>query len=259
MSSSPKEFDGRCTDEVRSVLGSLGIALDTIAARALVLHPEPTELVVAEAGEDGRQHLLTPSAAAAWRALSGAAGADGVVIRIVSAFRSIERQAEIVRAKLQRGQSLEEILCVSAPPDTASTTRVAPSMSPPMACGRWRSSSSRPRLTTGSPDARRASASFCPIRRRTGTATRTNPGTGVSGRPRRSATQFTPAPAGRDRFPLPRGPGSPRWLACWQTAPVSVGSIPLCAGLAQPSGRPNLRSEIGPACSCSPRSASGRC
>jgi D-alanyl-D-alanine carboxypeptidase len=48
--------------------------------------------------------------------LSGAARYDGVVVRIVSAFRSIERQAEIVRAKLQRGQSLEEILCVSAPP-----------------------------------------------------------------------------------------------------------------------------------------------
>jgi len=116
MSSSPKAPDGRCTDEVRSLLGSLGIALDTIAARALVLHPEPAELVVAETGEDGREHRLTPGAAAAWRALSGAARYDGVVVRIVSAFRSIERQAEIVRAKLKRGQSLEEILCVSAPP-----------------------------------------------------------------------------------------------------------------------------------------------
>jgi D-alanyl-D-alanine carboxypeptidase len=116
MSNSRKAADGRRADEVASLLASLGIPLDTITARALVLHPEPAELVVAETGEDGREHRLTPSAAAAWRALSGAAHSDGVAIRIVSAFRSIERQAEIVRAKLQRGQSLEEILCVSAPP-----------------------------------------------------------------------------------------------------------------------------------------------
>jgi zinc D-Ala-D-Ala carboxypeptidase len=116
MSSSPKAADRGRADEVKSLLGSLGIPLETIAARALVLYPEPAELVLAETGEDGREHLLTPSAAAAWRALSAAARSDGVVIRIVSAFRSVERQAEIVRAKLERGQSLQEILCVSAPP-----------------------------------------------------------------------------------------------------------------------------------------------
>jgi zinc D-Ala-D-Ala carboxypeptidase len=48
--------------------------------------------------------------------VKAAALADGVVVRIVSAFRSIERQAEIVGAKLQKGLSLESILCVSAPP-----------------------------------------------------------------------------------------------------------------------------------------------
>ncbi len=42
--------------------------------------------------------------------------ADGIVIRIVSAFRTIDRQAEIVQAKMEKGLSLESILCVSAPP-----------------------------------------------------------------------------------------------------------------------------------------------
>jgi len=77
---------------------------------------EAEDLIVAEVGADGRQHLLTPATAAAWHAMSAAAAADGIAIRIASAFRSVERQAEIVRAKLARGQSIDEILSVSAPP-----------------------------------------------------------------------------------------------------------------------------------------------
>ncbi|HEY1287776.1 MAG TPA: M15 family metallopeptidase [Burkholderiales bacterium] len=101
---------------VESILDSLGISAETLAARSLVLHPEATELVVAEVGEKGREHLLIPAAATAWGALRDTARGDGVLIRIVSAFRSVERQAEIVRAKLARGQSIDEILSVSAPP-----------------------------------------------------------------------------------------------------------------------------------------------
>lgn len=71
----------QCPEEVKAVLDSLQIPLDLIAARTLVLHPS-----------------------------------DGVAVRIVSAFRSVDRQAEIVRDKLARGLSLEAILCVSAPP-----------------------------------------------------------------------------------------------------------------------------------------------
>jgi D-alanyl-D-alanine carboxypeptidase len=106
----------QCPAPVKALLDSLQIPLDVIAARSLVLHPEATELVVAETGENGREHLLVPAAAEAWRSLRAAALADRVAIRVVSAFRSVDRQAEIVRAKLARGLSLEDILCVSAPP-----------------------------------------------------------------------------------------------------------------------------------------------
>lgn len=102
--------------KIDAVLASLGIPLDTIAARSLILYPEATELVVVETGEDGRRHRLVPSAAKAWGSLREAARTDGVEISIVSAFRSVERQAEIVRAKLARGQSIDQILSVSAPP-----------------------------------------------------------------------------------------------------------------------------------------------
>jgi D-alanyl-D-alanine carboxypeptidase len=81
-----------------------------------VFHPEAAELAVAETGDNGREHLLVPAAASAWRAMRASALADGIGISIVSAFRTIDRQAEIVRAKREKGLSLESILCVSAPP-----------------------------------------------------------------------------------------------------------------------------------------------
>ena len=103
-------------DPIASALASLGISPRMIAARALVMCPEAHELVVLAIGDDGREHLLAPEAAAGWQAMSAAALADGIRLTIVSAFRSVERQAEIVRAKLARGLPLDDILCVSAPP-----------------------------------------------------------------------------------------------------------------------------------------------
>ena len=105
-----------CPEKIRAVLTALEISTDLIAARSLVLHPEARELVVAAVGDDGRKHMLTPAAAAKWREMSAAALSDGVVIKIASAFRSVDRQAEIIRAKLAEGLSLDAVLCVSAPP-----------------------------------------------------------------------------------------------------------------------------------------------
>jgi D-alanyl-D-alanine carboxypeptidase len=103
-------------EKIRVVLASLEISTDLIAARSLILHPEAQDLVVAATGDDGREYLLAPEAAAKWREMSAAALTDGVVIKIGSAFRSIDRQAEIIRAKLAEGLSLDAVLCVSAPP-----------------------------------------------------------------------------------------------------------------------------------------------
>jgi D-alanyl-D-alanine carboxypeptidase len=103
-------------ERVDSVLTSLQISSDLLASRALPLCQEAETLVIAELGPDGREHHLVPAAADAWRAMRAAARAAGLEIRIVSAFRGLDRQAEIVRRKLARGLSLYEILSVSAPP-----------------------------------------------------------------------------------------------------------------------------------------------
>jgi len=97
-------------------LAALGITDELIAARGLRECREATNLEVAEVGVGGRDHLLVPSAAEAWRSLKAAALVDGIDIFIVSAFRSVGRQFEVVRRKLETGVSIEEALTVCAPP-----------------------------------------------------------------------------------------------------------------------------------------------
>lgn len=97
-------------------LAELGISSELIAARGLRECEEATRLEIAEVGVDGREHLLVPSASAAWRNLKAAALVDGIDLFIVSAFRSIDRQVAIIRQKIEAGDAVENILTVCAPP-----------------------------------------------------------------------------------------------------------------------------------------------
>lgn len=103
-------------EKSKALCEELGIGKDLLIARGFVEYPEARVLATAEVDEDGRRFELEPEAAAAWKQLRAAAARDHVELRLVSAYRSIEYQAGIVRRKQQRGQSLEEILAVSAPP-----------------------------------------------------------------------------------------------------------------------------------------------
>ena len=99
-----------------SLNAELGISSQFLAGRGLSERQEASCLEVAEAGADGKDHLLVPAAASAWRNLKAAALGDSVSLFIVSAFRSIDRQTEIVRRKLEAGVPIEDILTVCAPP-----------------------------------------------------------------------------------------------------------------------------------------------
>ncbi|MBI5891899.1 MAG: D-alanyl-D-alanine carboxypeptidase family protein [Nitrosomonadales bacterium] len=101
---------------MNTILAKLGISSELIAARGLRECEEATTLELAEVGADGRNHLLVPLAAEAWRNLKAAALVDGVDLFIVSAFRSIDRQVQIVHGKLEAGDTIENILTVCAPP-----------------------------------------------------------------------------------------------------------------------------------------------
>jgi zinc D-Ala-D-Ala carboxypeptidase len=97
-------------------LREFGVSADTLRVRGLIRYEEARVLEVAAVGQDGREHRLVPSAARAWRRLKSAAAEDGVTLVVVSAFRSVERQVEIIRAKLRAGRPIDEILKVLAFP-----------------------------------------------------------------------------------------------------------------------------------------------
>lgn len=102
--------------DVEARLAALGIDAALLAARGLCRFDEPPALTEADRDATGRVYELVPPAAVAWQAMREAAAADGVTLFLVSAYRSIARQHEIVASKLARGQSLAAILQVSAAP-----------------------------------------------------------------------------------------------------------------------------------------------
>lgn len=94
----------------------LGISSSVLEVRGFQRFAEAQHLKVAEIDKGGREHRLTADADSAWQRLKKAAEVDGVKLFIVSAFRSIERQAQICRSKLEAGHASEDILKVSVPP-----------------------------------------------------------------------------------------------------------------------------------------------
>lgn len=101
---------------VRAVLEALCIPPEAVSRRGLPLQPEALRLEPVGAGDAANRHQLIPEAADAWRRLHACAAADGVPLRVVSAFRDLERQADILRVKLLKGVGLEAIFAASAPP-----------------------------------------------------------------------------------------------------------------------------------------------
>lgn len=101
---------------IATIHQELGIPADYAEARGLPLQVEAIELVDTEPDLYGRQPLLTPVAFHWWRRMRDAAADDGVVLYIVSAFRSVEYQVELLRNKLAKGQAIREILEVNAAP-----------------------------------------------------------------------------------------------------------------------------------------------
>ena len=95
---------------------ALGIRASLIDGRPLAVFEEGRNLICAHVSASGREYLLTKEAAAAWTQLRTAAANDGVSLILLSAFRSIARQAELIRARCAEGRPLDEVLQILAPP-----------------------------------------------------------------------------------------------------------------------------------------------
>lgn len=99
-----------------ATLRALGADPELLEERGLPIFSEARVLHHVGIGSDGRDKFLVPAAAEAWQEMRSAAAAKGVQLLLISAFRSIEYQAHIIRLKLASGRRLDEILQVNAPP-----------------------------------------------------------------------------------------------------------------------------------------------
>ena len=107
-----RRFAGR----IATLHERLGIPADYARSRALPLQPEARKLVSVGPDIYQRDQRLLAPAAEAWHAMVAAASADEIDLQLVSAFRSVAYQEDILRRKLGKGQTIDRILQVSAAP-----------------------------------------------------------------------------------------------------------------------------------------------
>lgn len=103
-------------ERVAALHERLGIPADYGERTGMVLQREPDDLVEVAPGRTERRHWLAPEAAAPWAQLEVAAERDGIALRIVSAWRSIEYQAWLIERKLGWGQPIGYVLQINAAP-----------------------------------------------------------------------------------------------------------------------------------------------
>ena len=94
----------------------LGIPDSYESEYALRLQKEEVDLVEIENDIYGRAQRLAPVAAKAWTGMKGDAQKEGVTLNIISAYRAVEKQKNIIQMKLGSGKSIFEILKVCAAP-----------------------------------------------------------------------------------------------------------------------------------------------
>ena len=94
----------------------LGIPADYAARTGLVQQRTPDDLVDIGVDVFDRPQRLRMEAANAWTGLVEAASIDGVTVQLVSAYRSLEYQADLIQRKVESGESISEILTRIAAP-----------------------------------------------------------------------------------------------------------------------------------------------
>jgi D-alanyl-D-alanine carboxypeptidase len=94
----------------------LGIPRDYGMIPQLPRYADATRLEEVERNVVGRMQRLAPDAATDWRTMKKTALGDGIELLMVSGFRSVDDQAQIIRRKLAAGLDIGAILAVNAAP-----------------------------------------------------------------------------------------------------------------------------------------------
>lgn len=95
---------------------ALGIPPDYERQTGLQLQAEQDDLKVADIDANQGVFFLTPEAKDAWLDMQAAARMDGVVLTLVSTFRSVQRQAVLFEARLNAVGDIEKVLETTTAP-----------------------------------------------------------------------------------------------------------------------------------------------
>ena len=106
----------RYGSRIRQLLKKTGIPTDYGRRHHLVLQNEARQLATIGTDIYDREQHLQPASAMAWYEIRNAAESDGITLQVVSAYRSVGYQLSIIERKRLAGQSIKEILKVSAAP-----------------------------------------------------------------------------------------------------------------------------------------------
>ena len=101
---------------LRAYHEQLGIPSDYIEKTRLPIHATPVDLV--DIGPDcyGRPQCLRSDAATAWNDMRNAASVHSIELLVVSAYRSVEYQVQVIQRQLATGKTIEDILTRVAAP-----------------------------------------------------------------------------------------------------------------------------------------------
>jgi D-alanyl-D-alanine carboxypeptidase len=115
-SAPPPRCDPTRQRAIREQALALGVPADYARVRKLTAVREPRELACIGRDIHERVQWLAPRAARAFMRMREAAAGDAIELQLVSAFRSTDYQLGILQRKLERGQTIDDILRVSAAP-----------------------------------------------------------------------------------------------------------------------------------------------
>lgn len=103
-------------EQLLAILGELGIAPEYPQQCGMPLHAECPQLVDVGLDAFERPARLEAATAQAWHSMQAAAADAGVLLQLVSAYRSYDYQKQLFLRKLARGDRIADILQVIAAP-----------------------------------------------------------------------------------------------------------------------------------------------
>tara|TARA_B110000305_G_C19379368_1_gene608746 strand:- start:861 stop:1397 length:537 start_codon:yes stop_codon:yes gene_type:complete len=102
--------------DIQAMHQALGIPESYAVSCGLEYQPDCQLLVATEIDVFGRQPYLEKVAYSCWQKMQASALKEGVILQIVSAYRSAQYQKDLLQRKLDAGQDIKNILKVNAAP-----------------------------------------------------------------------------------------------------------------------------------------------